>query len=488
MKSALRILMAFTVSAAVAATGSETPPGTPKSIAVTHVTVIDVTGAPALADQTVVITGTTIAAIGPAAELQPPKDAQRIDARGKFLIPGLWDMHVHLAGVSADPAWSKQVFLPLLLANGITGVRDMGGDLEALLSWKREVESGALLGPHIVASGPWLAGSGKKSPEQFPVANPDEARAAVRELKQRGADFVKILTMPSRETFFAAAEESKKQGLTFVGHVPSQVTAAEASDAGMRSIEHIVYSQLAYDCSGREEELQKAAAAAREKRDGKALAGLSMEAIDTYSPAKAAALWVRFKRNGTWVDPTLASIAAILPPRTTPEQQASDPQLDFVPQALRKEWDPRLPANRMSAEDQSWWTKQFANDYKLTREMHRAGVLLLAGSDSLDRFVFPGESLHKELELLEDDGFSPVEALQCATRDAARFLDREKDFGSIAVGKQADLVLLDANPSENISNTRKIYAVVRGGTYLDRSALDRLLAQSKAAAKAVPVH
>jgi imidazolonepropionase-like amidohydrolase len=483
MKFVLRLLLAFT--ACVCVTARSEPP---HPVVIAHVTVIDATGAPALSDQTVVITGATITALGPSTQIKPPKDAQVIDAHGKFLIPGLWDMHVHIAGVSADPAWSKQVLLPLLLANGITGVRDMGGDLEALLSWKRDMESGTLVGPRIMASGPWLAGSGKKSPEQFPIADPEEARAAVRELKKRGADFIKILTMPSRQAFFAAADESKKQGLTFAGHVPSQVTATEASDAGMHSIEHIVYSQLAYDCSSREDELRKAAAEAREKHDAKALASIAMQAIDTYSSEKAAALWARLKRNGTWVVPTLASIVAILPPKMTPEQQANDPQLDFVPASLRKEWDPRLPDNQMSAQDQSWWTKQFASDYKLAGEMHRAGVLMLAGSDALDHFVFPGESLHKELELLQDDGFTPIQALQSATRGAARFLGREKEFGSVAVGQQADLVLVNADPLQNISNTRKISAVIRGGVYLDRTTLDKLLAQAKAAAKAVPVH
>lgn len=483
MNLVLRLFAAVVICAASSTAHSETSP----LIAITHVTVIDATGAPPAPDQTVILSGSRITNLGPSAKIKTPKEARVIDAHGKFLIPGLWDMHVHLAGVSADPSWSKQVFLPLLLANGVTGVRDMGGDLEALLSWKRDVESGALLGPHIVASGPWLAGSGKKSPEQFPVANAEEARAAVRELKQRGADFIKIISLPSREAFLAVADEAKKQELTFVGHVPPVVTASEASDAGMHGIEHIVYSELAYDCSSREEELRQAAREARAKHDGKALAEISLQAIDSYSPEKAAALWARFKRNGTWEVPTLASIAAILPPRMPPEQQAHDPQLEFVTETLRKQWDPRLPDNQMSAEDQKWWTKQFANDYKLAGEMHRAGVTMLAGSDSLDRFVFPGESLHKELTLFVDDGFTPMEALQSATSDAARFLNRENDFGTIAVGKWADLVLLDADPLQNIGNTSKISAVIRGGVYLDRAALDHLLVQAKTAAKAVPV-
>jgi imidazolonepropionase-like amidohydrolase len=461
---------------------------TPPVLVLMHVTVVDATGAAAKFDQTALISDGKITSLGPAAGAKVPKGAQIVDARGKYLIPGLWDMHVHLAGVSADPSWSKQVLLPLLLANGIVGIRDMGGDLETLLAWKQSIEAGALPGPHIVASGPWLAGSGKKSPEQIPVSNEEEARAAVRDLKKRGADFIKILTMPSREAFFAVADEAKKQGLSFVGHVPAQITAAEASDAGMHSIEHIVYSAIAFDCSSKETELRQAALAAREKHDQKALAAIDMQAIDSYSPEKAAALWERFKKNETWAVPTLASIAAILPPRETPEQQAKDPGLEFIPENLRKQWDPRVADNQMSAGEVQWWTRQFANDYKLAGEMHRAGVMMLAGSDSLDRFVFPGESLHKELQLLQDAGFTPMEALQSATLDAARFLGGEKEFGTIAVGQRADLVLLEANPLENIGNTSKIVGIVRGGRYLDRAALDALLLRAKADAKAAKVN
>jgi imidazolonepropionase-like amidohydrolase len=458
---------------------------TSQALAIVHVTVIDATGAPPKADQTVFLRAGRIVEVGDTSRVQFPKGVQTLDARGKFLVPGLWDMHVHLAGINADPAWSKNVLLPLLVANRILGVRDMGGDLETLLAWNRAIEAGTLLGPHIVASGPWLAGGGKKSPEQIPVSNEAEARAAVRDLNQRGADFIKIITLPSREAFFAVADEAKKQGLPFVGHVPSQVTASEASDAGMHSIEHIVYSALAFDCSGKEDELRQAARAARARHDAKALADIDLQAIDTYSPEKAGALWARFKKNGTWVVPTLASIAAIPPPKETLEEQSRNPQLDYIPRALREQWDPRSPDNQMPASAQAWWQKQYANDFKLAGEMHRAGVRMLAGSDSLDRFVFPGESLHKELQLLQEDGFSPMEALQSATRDAARFLGREYEFGTIRSGQLADLVLLDANPLENIANTSKIVGVIRGGEFLDRTALDKLLKQAKDAAQAV---
>jgi imidazolonepropionase-like amidohydrolase len=232
MRIVLRLLLTLAISIDTSGFASAAP----APLVLTHVTVINVNGGAPQPDQSVFIESSRIVAVGPAARTKPPKDWQIIDARGKFLIPGLWDMHVHLAGINADPAWSKQVLLPLLLANGITGVRDMGGDLDALLAWKRDVESGSLLGPHIVASGPWLAGSGKKTSEQFPVANAEEARAAVRELKRRGVDFIKIITLPSREAFFAVADEAKKQDISFVGHLPFEIGALEASNAGMRSI------------------------------------------------------------------------------------------------------------------------------------------------------------------------------------------------------------------------------------------------------------
>jgi len=455
------------------------------ALVLAHVTVIDTIAGVARTDQTVVISGGKIAAVGGTSSVRTPKGARIIDASGKFLIPGLWDVHVHIAGISADPAWSKNVILPELIAYGITGVRDMGGDLDALLSWRREIEAGTLTGPHIVAGGPMLIPRGKKNAEQYPVTNADEARAAVKELKQRGADFIKIIGMPSREAFFALADEAKKQGIPFVGHVPAVISASEASEAGMRSIEHIVYSGLALDCSSREKELRDVIAEARTKRDAKASSQALTDAVDSFNPEKAVALWARFKKNGTWIVPTLASISVQTGSKLTPEQQAQDPRLDFVPEALRKQWDPKLPDNQADAATLAWWTHQFANDEKLTRDMHRAGVAMLAGSDSLDHFVFPGSSLHEELQLLQKNGFTPLAALQSATRDAARFLGHDKDYGVIVAGAHADLVLLEASPLDDIANASKITSVIRDGVFLDRESLDTLLAQAKAAARNV---
>jgi imidazolonepropionase-like amidohydrolase len=475
MRRALRFLSALAISIGTAADAAPAP------LVLTHVTVINVTGGMPQRDQSVVIEGSRIVAVGPAARTKPPKGAQLIDARGKFLIPGLWDMHVHLAGINADPAWSKQVLLPLLLANGITGVRDMGGDLDALLGWKRDIESGSLLGPHIVASGPWLAGRGKKTPEQLPVASAEEARSAVRELKQRGSDFIKIISLPSKEAFFAVADEAKKQNIPFVGHLPFEIGAMEASNAGMRSIEHLLYSAFALSYSSKEEELRKRLVEAEKKGDSVVWEEIAHEADATYSTEKAIALWQTLKKNGTRVTPTLASLDIT----THPENwKADDPLLEFVPLALAKQWRNSFGDAGMKKRA-AWLGRQALNDGRLTGEMHKAGISLLVGSDSLDPFVFPGESLHLELAELVRAGFAPIDAMQAATRGAAQFLGCEGEFGVIEAGKTADLVLLDANPLENITNTRKISAVIRGGKYFDRAALDNLLAQAKSAAAAV---
>ncbi len=449
-------------------------------LAITHVTVIDATGRAPQANQTVLIDGGRITAVGSAATIKVPKTARVVDATGKFLVPGFWDMHVHLAGINADPSWSKQVLLPLLLANGITGVRDMGGDLDALLAWQRDIESGVLLGPHIVASGPFLAASGKKTPEQYPVHNAEEARAAVDDLKKRGANFIKIITMPSRDAFFAVADESKKQNIPFVGHLPFEIGVIEASDAGMHSIEHLLYSAFALSFSSKEAELRPRLVLAEKNGDAAAWEQIAHEADATYSPEKATALIQTLKKNATWVTPTLASLDITSHPGNW---NTDDPLLAFVPPAMAKQWRESFNDAEMK-QRAAWLGRQASNDWKLTGELHRAGVSILVGSDSLDPFVFPGDSFHHELAELVRAGFSPMDALQAATHGAALFLGREKEFGTIETGRVADLVVLSANPVENIANTRKVWAVIRSGGYYDRASLDTLLARAKEAAAA----
>ena len=482
---AVLALAALTCLAPLFSPGSN--PQKSNSLAIDHVTVIDVTGGPELTDQVVVVTGDSIAAVGKSGSIEVPKDARRIDVRGKYLIPGLWDMHTHIAGINANPVWAKQTLLPLLVANGITGIRDMGGDLGALEGWRREIENGTLIGPRIVAAGPMLlparragADPAPADPAMLRVGTPQESRAAVDSLQKRGADFIKIIEV-SRENYFAIAEESKKDSIPFAGHIPSEVTATEASNAGQKSIEHIIYSSLAFDCSTQSDELREKMQEASSKRDSQASADITDQANHTFSAEKAAALWQTFKKSGTWVTPTLFSIWVNAHQL---EMSPDDPQLAYLPASLRKEWAPAKTPSKDERDTEAWWQRQFENDRKLTGEMNRAGVRLLAGSDSLDRYDFVGTSLHRELQMLASAGLTPLQALQTATLNPAEFLAVAKS-GRISAGYSADLVLLDGDPMRDIAYTGKITAVILRGRFLEREELDAMLATARAAAAAV---
>jgi imidazolonepropionase-like amidohydrolase len=440
-----------------------------KSLAITGVTVIDATGAPARPDMTVVVTGDRITALGKPGEVGVPEGARVVDGKGKYLIPGLWDMHVHTASPS---------FLPLYLANGVTGVRDMHAlDPDAIFGLRKQVQEGKQPGPRVVAAGPLVDGPKPLVPSSLVAANAAEGREAVRKLKKMGADFVKVYTKLPREAYLSIADEAQKQGLPFAGHVPESVSAAEASDLGQKSIEHLAGVELA--CSDREDELRREAVAALAKADNQAvwelLGRIGARAADSFSDKKARALYARFVRNGTWQVPTLTvlrSLVSLDDPKFT-----ADPRVKYMPPSLRSYWSLKL-----SPETAAWLKRAYKRATGLVRAMHQAGVPFLAGTDTPGvPYVFPGFSLHDELALLvAEGGFTPLEALQAATRDPARFLGREKDLGTVEPGKLADLVLLDADPLADIHNTTKIAAVVANGRLLPCRELDRMLADVEA--------
>ena len=448
-------------------------PGMPAAyVAVEHVTLIDGTGSRARSDITVLLEGNRIRAIESSDHFRPPKGAQIVNGRGKFLIPGLWDMHVHIAGISADPLWSKEVLLPLFVANGITGVRDMGGDLKSLQAWRKQIDGGSLTGPHIVACGPMLDRGGERpSPEISAVRTPAEAQKAVLDLKSQGADFIKVLSSLTRESYYAVAQESKAQHLDLVGHVPYSITAAEASDAGQKSIEHIFYSNLMFDCSTRADELRQRQREEMEKRSATGIAALISEANKSYSPERAAVLGQKLRANGTWLVPTLIGIY----PLGHFEELAKDTsRLKYLPTKLTREWTLEKLRKQYPAKYVDFYGQQSDSEVKILGDLHRAGVKILAGSDSLDLLNVCGFSLHQELALLVQAGLTPMEALQSATSNPAIFLGRQNDLGTIEIGKIADLVLLDANPLDDIHNSTRIKAVFVNGklhSYADIEAL-----------------
>jgi hypothetical protein len=307
-------------------------------------------------------------------------------------------------------------------------------------------------------------------PLRITVKNAAEARDAVASLQKRGVDFIKVHFRLSRESYFAVAEETKKQGLTFAGHIPFPITAAEASDAGQKSIEHLNESRLLIDCSDREAEL----------RQGKG--GLA-EYVNTYNEEKCQALFARFRRNGTWQTPTLVTLQALA--YLDERDPFGDPKMKYVPKAVKDFQQTMIDMFLKGRTQEQWATakKVFQKDLELVGAMHRAGVQILAGTDAAIPSIFPGFSLHEELALLVRAGLTPMEALQTATRQPARFLGQERDLGTVEKGKRADLVLLDADPLVDIKNTTRIHAVVVNGRLLDRKTLDQMLTDVEAAAR-----
>lgn len=435
-------------------------------LAITDVSVVDTRTGRILPNRTVVIKDGKIVSVS---EVRTQVGTV-IDGKGKYLVPGLWDMHVHSA---LTPVWDENLIYPLFIANGVTGVRDMGGDPDLLEQRRGRINGGELLGPHMIMAGPFLAG-GKSNRETIAIATPEEARTAVDTLKQRDVDFIKILSNISREVYYAVAEESAKQKIDFVGHVPIAVSVAEASTAGQRSIEHLTGLTLA--CSSQETEIRRQLVDARARRDFAAFTPLSQQALDTYDPAKAASLFALLIKNHTWQVPTQVwtqTDAAIDDPKLL-----SDARLKYVPTAIRAGWDPAQRLKDTSAEEMKVNKASAARDLELLKSAHAAGVPIMAGSDGPDPFIFPGFSLHDELEWLVKGGFTPADALQTATLKPAEFMGKLDQYGAVESGRVADLVLLEANPLEDIRNTRKISAVVLGGRYYSRAELDRILAQS----------
>ncbi len=430
-----------------------------------NVTVIDTTGGPARPAMTVVVEGDRITRVE-GGSFAAPEGAHVVDGSGKFLIPGLWDMHVHTFFGDWVPG-GKEVTLPLFLANGVTGARDMGSDLDPILAARADVAAGRLLGPRLVVSGPMFDGPKSQFPAALRIDTPDDGRRAVDTLTGRGVDFIKIQSYVPREAYFAIAEECRKRKIVFAGHVPDAVRASEASNAGQKSFEHLI--GVFEGSSTAEDELLKGP-----KSPGRFL--------QTYDASREAALIALLAKNRTWQCPTLYwergqwLVDAI--------DVTKDPDAKYAPASWRTKSWPTFTAGiikDMDTDPLSVREKFVAHELEIVKRLQKAGVPFLAGTDTpagVD--VLPGFSLHQELQRFVAAGFTPLEALQTATLNPAKFLDRLADFGTVEKGKVADLVLLDANPLDDIRNTRRISAVVANGAYYPRERLDRILADVEA--------
>lgn len=453
------------------------------ALALTHVTVIDMTGAPPKQDTTVVIAGNRIVEIGRAERLRAPVGAKVIDATGKFVIPGLWDMHVHIR--------ETERALPLYVANGVLGVREIGGKSEEVFRWRDQVAKGKLVGPRIVACGPILDGPEPASDRDFTISvgNAAEARKAVADLDRRGAECVKVYDRLPRDAYFAIVSEAKKRRLPVVGHVPLSVTTKEASDAGQRSVEHL--GTILEGSSTIEPELRRLQAAPLPTGGDfsefpRRIAARGERMLDTYDERRAQALFKRLAKNRTWQVPTLVVKRA----QTFIDDlsRAVDERLKYVPESEKEWWSPQKNffSRYRTPQYITYRKRLWKKELELVGAMQRAGVPILTGTDVSGAYVFPGFSLHDELALFVEAGMTPMEALQAATRNPAAFLGELDSLGTVEPGKRASLVLLDANPLEDIRNSRRIAAVILEGTLLSRDALQGMLAAVEEAARRAP--
>lgn len=384
--------------------------------ALTGATIIDVVGGRTLPDQTIVIVGNRIHAVGPSGKTALSPGTQTVDVQGKYVLPGLWDMHTHVSIMAPG------VF-PAMIANGVTGIRDMGqtvGTLDHLSQWRREIASGTLAGPRIIGTGGTIVADNSNRWDRG-VTAPEDVRHVVDSFKAAGADFIKIHSPDlSREVYFAIAAESRRAGIPFVGHLPRAITVAEASDSGQRSIEH--GNEIRLPCW-------------RPASDS------GSQSSSEANAAECAAHAAQFIRNGTWFTPTIGILYSY-----------------------------------------AVFVGEHAGDdgKRLVGESYRAGVPMLAGSD-----LTRPPALTDELKLMVEAGMSPLDALRAATLNPAKFFGATDSLGTVASGKVADLIVLDADPLQDIGNTTKLRAVIANGRYYDRPALDNLLAEAERTAPAL---
>jgi imidazolonepropionase-like amidohydrolase len=457
---------AFVLSSVFAAASGAEQTARQSMLAITHVTVIDATGAQPKNDHTVVITGERITSIGPAKTTQVPAAARVVDGRGKYLIPGLWDLHVHVPFDGAD-------VLPVFVAHGVTGIRELGRAIPEIEKIRAAGAAGTLLIPKIVASGNMIEAAEMKDligksavpvidelfdRERIFVANADEARQAVDTLVKLKPDLLKLHQTMRRDVYFAVLDEAKRVGLTVVGHYPmgGHITLREIADAGQRSLEHLNFGSAPADFA-------------------------------KLGPDEQRALLAHVKARGVVFVPTLAIAAAGERYRPMGDIAAriatarKDPRARYVSPLSWQTWEVLLAVDEKFEEEAAaagWDAKE---QLAFLRILYNAGLPILPGTDFMEPFLFPGSSLHEELiELVRQVGMTPHEVLQSATRRAAQAVGLQDAYGTVETGKLADLVLLKANPLTAIENMQRIEAVVRGGRLLDRAALDGVLATAAA--------
>lgn len=449
------------------------PPTVRYDLVISHVNVVDVASGRLRSDQTVAVAGGKIVRLGPAAQARY-QASQTVDGTGRYLLPGLWDMHVHFRG--GDSLAANKKSLTLYLAHGITTVRDCGGDLTPhIFTWRKAEAAGTLAGPRLFTSGPKIDGPAATWPGSLEVTTPAQVSRALDSLQKLRVDYVKIYDSKiSGEAYLETIALAEKRGMKTTGHMPYSVTLGEAVSRGLDATEHLYYVFKA--CSGKEDSLTALVRNSLTTSKPLGLFALLPAVYDTYSPAAAQRIFRLMASHRTAVVPTLAIGRTLA--ELAENDHAHDTLRAYIDPKIQRTYAKRLAgARQQSAASRAFSQKLEAKFRTLVPQMQAAGVTILAGSDSgpFNSFTYPGASLHDELALLVRAGLTPAQALRAATLNGATFMGVASRSGSIAEGKDADLVLLSANPLADIANTRKIAAVVSRGKLYAQADLGRLM-------------
>jgi imidazolonepropionase-like amidohydrolase len=487
-----RLLLAHTflwaalITLAAVATQVASGATSEKIILIRNVSVVDVARNRVQPQRDVTILGAYIAKIQPGGKTRVPRHGWIIDGSGKFLMPGLWDFHVHTFSAEGEEDFA----LPLYVLNGVTGIRDAGAirPLKYMRGIKAAIERGERVGPRLVLAGAMIDGPPGSWPGQMVAQNSDEARARVREAKAIGWEFIKSYSLLSESTYLGVAQEARQAGLPLYGHIPESVMLATAVKAGHRSIEH--FGRVTQACSTAEAAMIASNVAALSSADPfpalmAVLSGHNKTTMEKWDAQRCAQVAQQLVQAGVAVMPSLMVSDFYLGKDPAPD----DLRMRSVPLAVRAQWGQvDWRRQQMSAELLAMAPRSVALDWKTFKLMHDAGVKILAGTDAAyaNPFLFHGYTLHDELARYVEAGLTPQQALMTATVNPGQFLKRSDLAGRVTAGQRADLVLLDENPLQDISATRRIHAVVANGRLFDRQTMEMLLRDIEARARSAP--
>jgi imidazolonepropionase-like amidohydrolase len=439
-------------------------------LVIDHVNIVDVLNNKILVDQAVYIKKDKIIATGSSNSLNKKLTAkQRVVAKGKYIMPSLWDMHVHFGGDTLVE--ENKMLLPLYTAMGISHVRDCAGDISlAVIEWKKAIQNNELLGPTIFTSGPKLEGIKSIWPGDLEIANEVELNKALDSLQKLKVDFIKITDNTlSPDLFLNSIIAARKRGWKVSGHVPATMNVATFSKNGLSAIEHIGYLQRA--ASANEDSITNWRAIGKiNSREASELYLNSFDSVIALQKFKTIAA------NGTAVVPTING--SYVTTYLDINDHQNDDYLRYLGPALKRTYDWRVKrAANDNADAIQFRHKNFEAAASLLPLLYKAGVTILAGTDAgyLNSFNYPGLGMHQELAIMVKYGLSPQQALICSIINGPAFFNQSKDYGAVLTNKKADLLILDKNPLENIKNTESINGVIRKGVYMDRKKLDNIL-------------